>query len=354
MQELVISLHMHTVYSDGTGTHQDLAEAAMRAGLDAIIVTDHNILVQGPEKYYQKDGKRVLLLVGEEIHDRYRLPQKNHLLCLGANRELTTFAGDPQKLIDQVIQAEGLAFLAHPFEDALEMIGETDISWEDWHVKGYTGIELWNGLSELKSVIHSPLQALFYVLFPQYYPHGPLERTLRKWDDLTADSRVVAVGGADAHALRVRRGPLTLRVFPYEYHFRAITTHLLVPQPLSGDLAADRRMIYTALAQGHAYIGYDQPAATRGFRFSAEGESTSAIMGDEITLKDGITLKIRLPGRAHCRLIKDGQVIKSFENRDNYTHITSQPGVYRVEAYVPYLGKKRGWIFSNPIYVREA
>ena len=30
----------------------------------------------------------------------------------------------------------------------------------------------------------------------------------------------------------------------------------------------------------------------------------------------------------------------------------TEPGVYRVEAWRNYLGRKRGWIFSNPIYVR--
>ena len=30
----------------------------------------------------------------------------------------------------------------------------------------------------------------------------------------------------------------------------------------------------------------------------------------------------------------------------------TEPGVYRVEAWKSYLGIKRGWVFSNPIYVR--
>jgi hypothetical protein len=32
----------------------------------------------------------------------------------------------------------------------------------------------------------------------------------------------------------------------------------------------------------------------------------------------------------------------------------SEPGVYRVEAYLRVLGKYRPWIFSNPIYVTKA
>jgi hypothetical protein len=33
-------------------------------------------------------------------------------------------------------------------------------------------------------------------------------------------------------------------------------------------------------------------------------------------------------------------------------HKVESPGVYRVEAYIEFKGKRRGWIFSNPIYVK--
>ena len=49
MPEIVINLHMHTRYSDGSGTHKDIAQAAIQNGLDAVIVTDHNVLVEGVE-----------------------------------------------------------------------------------------------------------------------------------------------------------------------------------------------------------------------------------------------------------------------------------------------------------------
>ena len=95
MHELVVNLHMHTVYSDGTGTHKDIARAALKCGLDAVIVTDHNVLVSGPQGYYSEGKKRVLMLVGEEVHDQMRNPQKSHLLVLGADREMfsSTLAG---------------------------------------------------------------------------------------------------------------------------------------------------------------------------------------------------------------------------------------------------------------------
>jgi hypothetical protein len=30
---------------------------------------------------------------------------------------------------------------------------------------------------------------------------------------------------------------------------------------------------------------------------------------------------------------------------------TTEPGIYRVEATIHYLGRMRGWIYSNPIYI---
>lgn len=352
MNELIVNLHMHTTYSDGTGSHADLADSALNAGLDAIIVTDHNILVKGVEKYYQEANKRLLLIVGEEVHDPTRNPQKSHLLVFGANREMATYATDPQKLVSMVKKAGGISFIAHPFEESLEMFHEDAITWEDWQVEGYNGIELWNGLSELKSVIHSKADALFYALFPQYIARGPQDQTLKKWDQLLiAGKRISAVGGSDAHALKLHMGPLSRVIFPYGFHFSAINNHLHTPAPLSGDIAKDQSMILNALASGHSFIGYDLPAPTRGFRFTAQGKDKNAIPGDEITLQGSVTFQIRLPMQADCRLIHNGKVIKRWSDRQICAYIANQPGAYRVECYIPYLGQQRGWIFSNPIYV---
>ena len=256
MEELVLNLHMHTTYSDGHQTHAEIARAALKAGLDAFITTDHNILVNGIEGYFQEGNRKVLLLVGEEIHDPLRQPQKNHLMVFGAGRELCMYASDPQRLIDQIRLVNGLSFIAHPYEYALPAFGEGDLGWVDWQVKGYTGLELWNGLSEFKAVSRNLLQVVFHAYFPRYMPHGPDERTRRKWDELISSGRrVVAVGGADAHALPVSLGPLHGTIYPYEFHFRCINNHLLVPSPLSGEIAADRKAILTALRLGHLFIG---------------------------------------------------------------------------------------------------
>lgn len=353
MHEVIVNLHMHTRYSDGSGVHQDIAKAAFAAGVDVVIVTDHNVLVQGFEGYYKEKNKKILMLIGEEVHDQARDPQKNHLLVFGARHELATFANDPQILIDQVRSAGGLSFLAHPDDPAAPVFKEVDISWEDWSVQNYTGIELWNALSELKTVVPTKLHGAFYAFFPSFVANQPIPATLAKWDELLSKgTRVVAIGGSDAHALHMSMGPISRVIFPYEFHFRTVNTHVITADALSGDANLDKKAIYAALAEGHCFVGYDLPAPTRGFRFTAQGLDKTAIMGDELPAKGGVTLQAKLPSDAEIRLLKDGNVIQTWKNKSSCTHITTEAGVYRIEAYRRYLGKLRGWIYSNPIYVR--
>lgn len=353
MHEIVVNLHMHTVYSDGTGTHKDIAQAAIKAGLDAVIVTDHNVLVQGLEGYYKVGRSRVLLLVGQEVHDQDRDPQKNHLLVFNANRDVSTLADDPQALINGVSDAGGLSFIAHPRDPASPAFNEGDISWEAWDVQGFTGIELWNGLSELKTVLHSKLHGAFYAFFPQFIGHHPIPETLQRWDDLLIDGqRVVAIGGSDAHALQMHMAGLHRVIFPYDFHFRTVNTHIFIPEPLSGDVPTDKKMIYDTLAAGQCFVGYDLPGPTRGFTFKGRGLEQSVIMGDEISSKRGVTLQAHLPQPAEIRLIKDGTIVGIWKDSQACAYTATEPGAYRVEVWRNYLGVKRGWIFSNPIYVR--
>ena len=361
MQEIVVNLHMHTVYSDGTGTHKDIAHAAIRAGLDAVIVTDHNVLVQGVEGYYRVPRhpstplrlSRVLLLVGQEVHDQDRDPQKNHLLVFNANRDVSTLADNPQALINGVNDAGGLSFIAHPRDLEAPAFNEPDISWEAWDVHGYTGIELWNGLSEVKTLVPTKLHGAFYAFFPRFIGHHPILETVQHWDELLAGGqRVVAIGGSDAHALNMHMGPFHRVIFPYDFHFRTVNTHVLISEPLTGDILTDKRLIYDALATGHCFVGYDLPGSTRGFTFKGKGLETSVIMGDEISSKRGVTLQAHIPKAAEIRLIKDGKTIGIWKNSYACAYSATEPGAYRVEVWRTYLGRKRGWIFSNPIYVR--
>lgn len=142
MEEIITNIHIHTRYSDGKKLHCEIAEAAIDAGLDAIIITDHNVYVDGFDGYYSKNNQQVLVLVGEEIHDKNRIPQKNHLLAFGINSSFSGFAKSPQELINSINDVHGLTFIAHPYDPELLAFNEEDLSWVDWSVSGYTGLEL--------------------------------------------------------------------------------------------------------------------------------------------------------------------------------------------------------------------
>ena len=76
-------------------------------------------------------------------------------------------------------------------------------------------------------------------------------------------------------------------------------------------------------------------------------------MGDEISFQEGTTLKIDIPLPGECILIKDGNQIKKWRNRSRCTFEAAAEGIYRVEVYLPFRGRRRGWIYSNPIYIRK-
>ncbi len=352
MHETIFAIHIHTTYSDGSSTHQEIVKDAAKAGLDGIITTDHNILVRDMAGYYGEGRHPTMLIVGEEIHDRQQKLPGQHLLTIGAGKELSPLAKDPQRLIDQINRNQGLSFIAHPVEDALPLFNEASYPWHQWDIKDFTGIELWNHMSEFKSVTKHYLDALVNVLFPKQMTIGPLERTLKLWDTLIAEQKrpIVAIGGVDAHALIKKFGPFTFHVYPYLHHFKSVTTHILTEKPFTGEFEADQDSVLNALKKGHCFVAYDLPQKTTGFRFTAHNDDGDFIMGDQVSIKRGITLQIRLPRKTLCRLFKDGNVIKTWNDRPVMTHNTREPGIYRVEAYIPFKRKLRGWIFSNPIY----
>ncbi len=340
--------HVHTPYSDGEALHAEVAQAATKAGLDFVIVTDHNVWVNGCERHYGK----LLLLVGEEVHDVRRQPQANHLLAYNAESELAPLASDPQRLIDEVNRRGGVCYLAHPYEQGSPINPDfVAIPWADWDVTGYTGLEIWNYMSEFKSLLRNKLAAVYYSYFPAQGIRGPFRATLRQWDQLLSQgNRIAAIGGADAHGATFSLGPFRRVVFPYEYLFRCVNTHIITERPFNGRLEHDKPLVYDALRAGHTWVGYDLLASTAGFRFQARSFTNQAIMGDELARAGATKFEIQTPHSADIRLVLNGQVVARARGKYlDYT--TAGPGAYRVEAYRNYHSGRRGWIFSSPIYV---
>lgn len=362
--ELVGNMHMHTPYSDGVKWHAEIAEDAIKAGLDFIIVTDHNVWVDQIEGYYENECGRVLLLSGEEVHNVRQVPQGNHFLVYGAEKEMACFAREPQQLIDETNAAGGYGFLAHPHEKDLALFNEMNLGWHDWDIEHYSGLEIWNYMSGIKNRVAEVVERIFLksrslgklaaarvALSPERFVVGPEPETLALWDELLASGkRVTAVGNSDAHGTMMSLGPIRRVIYPYEFLFRAVNTHILIDHPLSGDVAYDKHVILHALGTGRSWVGYDAAHSTTGFRFTGHGVDKGRI-GDRIQLDVGATLQARAPVRTNMRLIRHGETVAEVEDQTNLTHIPVEPGAYRVECTIPYFGRERGWIFSNPIYL---
>jgi len=367
------NIHMHTVHSDGDGTFEDLLAGARQAGLDFVYVTDHNVLVRDQEEGY-RDG--ILTMVGQEVHDEALVPSRNHLLCLGVDRDVTEHAADPQALIDAATEQDALTFLAHPVEVWTDMAPD-HYEWERWDVTGYTGIEIWNYMSVFRGFVTSKLRAVRMVYAPHRFTVGPLPEMLQKWDELTQERAVVALGGTDVHANIYTMGPLKRCFLPYLHCAQALNTHILTAESMLGPEPAalstdrqlerchhDHRLALDALRAGHCWIGYDLAGSTKGFRFCAwqgkanvQSDPTSqpdAIMGDTLAIpSQGETtyFQVDVPAEAEIRLVHNGKTVVSVLGY-SLNYASSEPGVYRVEVWRRRWGKQRGWIFSNPIYIR--
>ena len=342
------SIHNHSTYSDGTGSFDELVQAAAGAGLDYFILTDHNQLV---DQSLQGWRSGVLALIDIEVNDMALIPERNHLLTLNVDEDMTPFASDPQGLIDAVRERGGLTFLAHPIDLPGPII--TDIyPWTEWDIEGFTGVELWNFMSEFRVHATSKPVAVIMAYFPQLFTTGPYPQMLAKWDELLQQHPTAAIGGPDAHAQIYELGPLKRRFLPYDYCFRAVLTHIVASEPFNRDFEHDKRLVYEALGAARAWIGYDMLHPTEGFSYIGETEKRIVQMGESASLGDQPTLKIETPASAHIKLIRAGSGVVAESKGRALSYQPAQPGAYRVEVWKKWWFKPRGWIFSNPIYIR--
>ncbi len=346
--EYVGNLHIHSLYSDGTGSVREIAQSAKRVGLDFIILNDHAHMTDSlhlEEEGYYDD---LLVLLGLEIGGRY-----HHCLAFDMKEMVAGQSLGPQEVIDSVNGQKGLCFLAHPFEKGMPFMERSiAYTWNDLSVDGYTGICIWNFSSRWKERVSGPLHGLFLLLFKSQMLKGPSRKTLSFWDASCQHRRVVAIGGSDAHASSFRWGPVHFTPLVYDHLLGSIDVHILLDVRLPTDPAEAKQEVYGALRQGRLFIAHENLGPARGFRFYYVSEGGLHLtMGEEGPFKPG-ELFIKTPSDARIRLLRDGSVQKEWHGREASFSV-NEAGVYRVEAYrrISFFGL-RPWIFSNPIYLR--
>jgi len=348
LHDLTGVIHLHSVHSDGTGTVAEIARAGQANDLDYLLLTDHDTLAaqeHGEEGWHGN----VLVLVGEEVSPH----RENHYLAFGVDKPIDHRGLSPQQIVERVNEAGGFGFLSHPFSKGSERFsrGGRGMPWRNLECTGYTGLELWSFVTDSAERVNSVRELLRFIAAPGRFIDHPPARNLARWDEICRQRTCVALGGVDAHQVGIRvRGHVPLRLMAYKRSFRFLRTHLLVDRPISRDLEADRAAVFAALRAGRAYIGVDSLTPAKGFRFWAEGERRLE-MGEEAQAGEW-TLHVRTPRSAKLRLVKDGAEVAGGSGIDALEHEVTEPGVYRLEAYLHAHGRERTWILSNPIYLR--
>jgi len=342
------NLHIHSRYSDGAGSVREIARAAGRAGLDFIILNDHEHMTDSLHMEDEGLYEGVRVLMGEEIGRRY-----HHYLAFGLSEKISGDGLKPQEVIDRVRQDGGIGFLAHPFEKGMPFREKSiAYTWNDLSVTGYTGICIWNFSSRWKERVRGPLSGFFFLLFKTWTLKGPSKKTLAFYDRLCRIRRVVAIGGSDAHGAFFGLGRFRFVPLSYDYTLNSINVHLLLDAPLSSKNAEAKEQIYGVLQAGRLFIGHDNLESAAGFRFFYIDEKGATLsIGEEGLFKAG-TFFVKCPAGGEVRLVKDGTLIKRCKGT-SASFRAEEKGVYRVEVFrrVPFFGL-RPWIFSNPIYLR--
>jgi hypothetical protein len=337
------AVHVHTSFSDGGGTPDDVVAAAKRAGLQFVAITDHNNVDAKPYEGYH-DG--VLVIVGSELSTT-----AGHIVALGIPDPVFRFSGDARDGLVDVRDLGGVAFAAHP------MSPRPDFRWTGWDLPGPWGIELLNGDSQWRAAGWPRLlrMAATYPLNPSYALAGSLTEpsdTLARWDAMLGRRAVAGVIGADAH----QRASVTRSIsvpFPsYASIFRLARNHVLLDRPLSGSAEADTRAVVDALARGRSYVGVDALAPADGISFVAEAGGERWTMGDTVAPRPDLRLSVRgrMPRRGRVVILKDGR--SAAEGRGDTTISAVAPGIYRAEVRLD--GWDVPWVLTNAITVLDA
>ena len=344
------AIHVHTRRSDGTGTVDEVAAAARRAGLQFVIVTDHGDGTRGSDTPVYRYG--VLCIDAVEISTN-----GGHVVALGLPQSEFPLAGELADVLEDVRRMGALSIAAHPDSPRAEL------RWNDWNA-AFDGIEWLNGDSQWRDEGWGTLgRALFTYPFRRAATLVTLldrpDDLLNRWDTMIRERPVVTVAAADAHA---RVGPggdpygrsLSVHLPSYEQVFRALSISLPRVQ-LDGNPAEDAEVVLDAIRNGRVFSTIDALASPATFTFTATSGAQQAMMGERMSLDGPVMLRVESngPDGSTIRLLSEGTAVATGALPVLEYTAPSKPAAYRVEIESPGAPGSPAipWLLSNPIYV---
>ncbi|MBP1634470.1 MAG: Histidinol phosphatase of the family protein [Acidobacteria bacterium] len=348
------AFHVHTNRSDGTGTIDEVAAAAARAGLQFVVLTDHGDGTRPLEPPSYRSG--VLVIDGVEVSTT-----AGHYAAVGMRRAPYPLGGEARDVVEDVARLGGFGVITHPDSP------KGGQPWRDWAAP-VDGMEWLNADTQWRdeSTLRLARAALAYPFRPPETLASLLNQgsLLARWDRAASVRPIVALAGADAHA-RIGLEPTTrepyegralLRVPSYEASFRAFSLQLVTAGPPSGRAADDAARVIEALRAGRVHTVIDGWASPAVFEFTAKGGGQEAHEGGELATGEPVVLRVRsnAPLYAALVLLRDGEEIQRVD-RQSLVYATDRRGRYRVEVWLGRPGARPPipWLVSNAITLRE-
>jgi hypothetical protein len=346
------TVHVHTRRSDGSGTADDIASAAARAGLKFVILTDHDTAASEPTAPYYRRG--VLIIEGVEIST-----DDGHVVALGLPRSPYPLAGEARDVIEDVERLGGFSIAAHPGS------AKPELQWRAWD-EPFGGVEWVNVDSEWRD---ETMLSLLRVPFAYAFRRAEaiarvLDRpdpVLARWDALSMHRRVVAVAAADAHArIGLRSGEpddafLGVHLPSYEAVFRTLS--ITLPSVMfTGDARTDARATLDAIRAGRVYSAISSLAAPATVSFTAATGSHRVVAGD-VVRNAGRSIELQVdsnaPDDARILLFRNGAEAASATGGSLRHRVDAGRAAYRVEIHLPDAPGQPPipWVLTNPIYV---
>ena len=104
--------HCHTVASDGMVTPAQLVDAALKARLDLIAVTDHDTMASVKEVQRRGEGAGLTVVAGQEITSGW--PAQTHVMGWFLQKPVRR-GMSLEDTVDAIHEQGGLAIIPHPF-----------------------------------------------------------------------------------------------------------------------------------------------------------------------------------------------------------------------------------------------
>ena len=325
------AFHVHTTRSDGRGTVEQVAAAAKAAGLQFVVLTDHNDFVPREPVFMQG----VLMVPAVEISTA-----AGHLVAFGMQTPLDGTRAR-QEGVSAVEAAGGVSVLAHPVQKKNP--------WRDPEAAHHArGFELYSADTFFRDALRSPFSRLIPAVGA--YLGNPLHGVMvlvtpqpesTEWLlQLTRERPRLALCSVDAHG------------WPrYKDVFRSMSMYLppaALPEPLSKDPRTAQAQVLRALSGGQAVCAFQALGDPTGF--ALEGpltEQREARVGDVLTLRlpphPPESVRVQVWGAG--RLRPDGTSVELVEE-----------GAVQIEVWVQAPGRLLGsewrpWIVPSPVRV---